>query len=95
MAEEAEIRRIVVQSQVGQIKIDPISKKPITKRAGGVAQGISPEFKPQYPPPKKKKKSPLFLENLKNTMFQLELREIKWGGKGEGKRRKRKRKRER
>jgi hypothetical protein len=26
---------------------DPISKKPITKkRAGGVAQGVGPEFKP-------------------------------------------------
>jgi hypothetical protein len=32
-------------------------KKPITKRAGGVAQGVGPEFKPQYPPcPTKKKK---------------------------------------
>jgi hypothetical protein len=28
---------------------DPISKKPITKkRAAGVAQGVSPEFKSQY-----------------------------------------------
>jgi hypothetical protein len=27
---------------------DPISKKPNTKRAGGVAQGEGPEFKPQY-----------------------------------------------
>jgi hypothetical protein len=27
---------------------DPISKKTITKRAGGVAQGICPEFKPRY-----------------------------------------------
>jgi hypothetical protein len=27
---------------------DPILKKPITKRAFGVAQGIGPEFKPQY-----------------------------------------------
>jgi hypothetical protein len=26
---------------------DPILKKPITKRADGVAQGIDPEFKPQ------------------------------------------------
>jgi hypothetical protein len=25
---------------------DPISKKPIIKKAGGVAQGIGPEFKP-------------------------------------------------
>jgi hypothetical protein len=27
---------------------DPISKKIITKRTGGVAQGIGPEFKLQY-----------------------------------------------
>jgi hypothetical protein len=27
---------------------DPISKIPITKRAGGVAQGEGPKFKPQY-----------------------------------------------
>jgi hypothetical protein len=33
---------------------DPISKKIITKRAGGMAQGVGPEFKPQY---LKKKKS--------------------------------------
>jgi hypothetical protein len=26
---------------------DPISKKPITKKGGGVAQGEGPEFKPQ------------------------------------------------
>jgi hypothetical protein len=31
-------------------------KKPITKRAGGVAQGVGPEFKPQYCKKKKKKK---------------------------------------
>jgi hypothetical protein len=27
---------------------DPISKNPSPKRAGGVAQGVEPEFKPQY-----------------------------------------------
>jgi hypothetical protein len=27
---------------------DLISKKPITKEAGGVAQSVGPEFKPQY-----------------------------------------------
>jgi hypothetical protein len=27
---------------------DPISKKPSQKRADGVAQGVGPEFKPQY-----------------------------------------------
>jgi hypothetical protein len=34
---------------------DPISKVPNTERAGGVAQGVSPEFKPQYCKKKKKK----------------------------------------
>jgi hypothetical protein len=46
----------MVQSQPGQIvPRDPISKNPSHKRAGGVAQGESPEFKPQYH--KKKKRS--------------------------------------
>jgi hypothetical protein len=27
---------------------DPISKNPLQKRAGGVVQGVSPEFKSQY-----------------------------------------------
>jgi hypothetical protein len=31
-------------------------KKPITQRAGGVIQGIGPEFIPQVSPPQKKKK---------------------------------------
>jgi hypothetical protein len=45
----AEIKRIEVQSQPRQIVLDTLSpKKPTTKRAGGVAQGVSPEFKPQY-----------------------------------------------
>jgi hypothetical protein len=35
---------------------DPISKIPNTKRAGGVAQGVGPEFKPQYRKKKKEKK---------------------------------------
>jgi hypothetical protein len=33
-----------------------LEKKPLTKRAGGVAQGVGPEFKPQYHKKKKKKK---------------------------------------
>jgi hypothetical protein len=57
--QEAEIRRIVVRSHPGQIVCETLSrKKPITKkRAGRVAQGEGPEFKPQYC--KKKKSSPL------------------------------------
>jgi hypothetical protein len=35
---------------------DPISKKSIPKRAGGVAHSVEPEFKPQYHQRKKKKK---------------------------------------
>jgi hypothetical protein len=46
--QEAEIRRMVVQSQSRQIIPKTLSRKSITKRAGGVAQGEGPEFKPQY-----------------------------------------------
>jgi len=49
--QEAEIRRMVVQSQPGQNVVykTPILKKtPSQKRAGGLAQGIGHEFKPQY-----------------------------------------------
>jgi hypothetical protein len=45
--QEAEIRRIRVQSQP-QSSQDPLSKKHITKSAGRVAQGVGPQFKPQY-----------------------------------------------
>jgi hypothetical protein len=34
----------------------PISKIPNTKRAGGVAQSVGPEFKPQYHIKKKERK---------------------------------------
>jgi hypothetical protein len=48
--QEAEIRRIAVQSQPGQIVCETLSQKKQNhkKRAGGVAQGVGPEFKPQY-----------------------------------------------
>jgi hypothetical protein len=43
---EAEIRRIEVQSQPKQIVCETLSrKKPSYKRAGGVTQGVGPEFK--------------------------------------------------
>jgi hypothetical protein len=51
--QKAEIRRIEVQSQPGQIVHKTLSQKyPTHKkdRAGGVAQGVGPEFKLQYPP---------------------------------------------
>jgi hypothetical protein len=54
--QEAEIRRIKVQSQPGQIVLETLSRKnPLQKRAGGVAQGVGPEFKPQYLKRKKRK----------------------------------------
>jgi hypothetical protein len=45
--QEAEIKRIKVQSQPGQIVCETILKIPITKRVDRVAQGEGPEFKPQ------------------------------------------------
>jgi hypothetical protein len=49
VTQEAEIRRIMVRSQPGQIVLqDPTSKTPNTKRGGGMAQGIGPEIKPWY-----------------------------------------------
>jgi hypothetical protein len=46
--QEAESKRIAVQSQLDKQFLRPISKKPLQKRAGGMAQGVGPEFKPQY-----------------------------------------------
>jgi hypothetical protein len=60
--QKAEIRRITVGSQPRQIVHETLSqkkkkKKNPKKRPVGVAQGVDPEFKPQYRP-KKKKKNP-------------------------------------
>jgi hypothetical protein len=50
--QEAEIRRIAVQSQPKQIVLKTLSQKKLLhtqkKWTGRVAQGIGPEFKPQY-----------------------------------------------
>jgi hypothetical protein len=49
--QEAEIRRITVRTQLGQQFTRPyLGKKTChtQKRAGGVAQGVCPEFKPPY-----------------------------------------------
>jgi hypothetical protein len=54
--QETQIRRITVQSQPGLIVQETLTQKPLHKnRAGGVAQGEDPEFKPQYSKKKKKK----------------------------------------
>jgi hypothetical protein len=53
--QKTEIRRIMAQSQLGQIIRGAVSwKNPSQKKAGGVAQGESPEFKFQYRKKKKK-----------------------------------------
>jgi hypothetical protein len=53
--QEAEIRRVTFRSQTQQMVCETLSRKnPSQKRAGRVAQGVGPEFKPQY---QKKKKS--------------------------------------
>jgi hypothetical protein len=48
--QEAEIRRVAVQSQPGQILLETLSQKyPKQKnRAGGVDQDAGPEFKLKY-----------------------------------------------
>jgi hypothetical protein len=50
--QEAEIRKIAVQSQPRQIVRETLSqkkkKKPSQKKAGGVDQGVGPEFNLQY-----------------------------------------------
>jgi hypothetical protein len=38
----------LIQSQPRQIVCETLSQKKSQKRAGGVAHGIGPEFKPQY-----------------------------------------------
>jgi hypothetical protein len=54
--QEAETRRIMVQSQPRQIVCETLSQKdPSQKWAGRVAEGVGPEFKPQTQPPQKKK----------------------------------------
>jgi hypothetical protein len=53
--QETEIRMVAVRSLPGQIVCKTLSRKTLHKnRAGGVAQGESPEFKTQYAKKKKK-----------------------------------------
>jgi hypothetical protein len=55
--QEAEIRRITVRSQPGQIVCETLSQKILHKKwASRVAQGVGPEFKSQKVPQKKKKR---------------------------------------
>jgi hypothetical protein len=72
--QEAEIRRIMVGSQPGQIVQVTLSQKTLHKnRAGGVAQGKGPEFKPQYHKKKKKVKSSIAQSHSKSSMVPHDL----------------------
>jgi hypothetical protein len=68
--QEAEIRRIVGWSQPRQIVCETLSQKnPSQKRAGEVAQGLGPEFKPQYHKKKKKRNVKHYQLNLEFFLF--------------------------
>jgi hypothetical protein len=55
----------MVQSHHQQIVFNTLSRKnPSQKRAAGMAQGVGPEFKPQYHQKKKKTSSMNFLIEL-------------------------------
>jgi hypothetical protein len=58
VTQEAEIKRITVQSQTDQIVHKTLSQKNLSqKRTGGEAQCIGPEFQPQYHKKKKTKRN--------------------------------------
>jgi hypothetical protein len=73
--QEAEIRRTVVGSQPRQIVCKTLSQKNSSyQRAGGVAQGVGPGFKPQTAGGKKKRTrflqtSPLSFLNYQFPLF--------------------------
>jgi hypothetical protein len=68
--QDAEIKRIMVQSQTRQIAYETLSQKsPSQKRAGGVAQGTGPGFKPQYRKNKQIKKT--YTTNTKKNLRPL------------------------
>jgi hypothetical protein len=55
--QKAEIRRMEIQGQSGQIVHETLSRKNLSqKRTGRVVQGVGPESNPQYRKKKKKKK---------------------------------------
>jgi hypothetical protein len=70
---EAEIWRMGVRSQPGQIVHAALSQKTLHKKrgmgaAGRVAQGVGPEFKPQYHKRKKERKKQRKKEKRKNGL---------------------------
>jgi hypothetical protein len=68
--QEAEIRRILVQSQAGQIVQDPVLKKPITKKVWWNDSRCDLEFKPQYHKKKRKEKKKIHMI-ISHTLLTL------------------------
>jgi hypothetical protein len=82
--QEAEIRRIMVQSQPGQIVHETLSRKyPSQRRAGGVAQGVGPEFKPQYRKQKERERKEKEREGKKKTKRHEKKKKSLWLNKFE------------
>jgi hypothetical protein len=60
--QEAEMRKISVCTQLGQILCKTLSRKnPSQKRSGGMAERVGPEFKPQCHKRQNKKTQPTLL----------------------------------
>jgi hypothetical protein len=69
--QEAEIRRIVVQTQPRQILRETLPRKTFHKnRTGGVAQSEDPEFKLQYCKKEEAVRSFLKIQNLVHSHIQ-------------------------
>jgi hypothetical protein len=77
--QEAEIRRIAVQSQPGQIVCETLSQKKnlSQKRAGRVAQGVGPEFKLQHCKKKKIRDTKNLISLLSEDLYLLSKFNIK------------------
>jgi hypothetical protein len=69
--QEAEIRRIKVWSQPKQIVHKTISNNPSQRKAGKVAEGVGPEFEPQYC---KKSATPRFIQLLPSILTSRSVR---------------------
>jgi hypothetical protein len=85
--QEAEIRKITVQSQLWANSLqDPISKNPshTHTKASGVAQHVGPEFKPQPPQKTKDLTAGLFwgviIADIKEMRLNLTLQESRVQG---------------
>jgi hypothetical protein len=74
--QEAEIRRITVKSQPGQ--------NPSQKGAGGMAQGVGPEFKPQYCKKKKLRLPYIHINVYSSLEWKTKNNVVMLGGRGWG-----------